>query len=259
LIEAPRKRGFLFLDVRFDNAGALTEDETGTKKTMTHFLILGLLYLNSPKIGHCTCESDTSLGSIISCDTIVFSNGSKLFRQFNCDSSWLTFEDRRMQKRVFYSLQYPLIDLTERLGYQFVMENNKSFVIRNNLISGCCTPPEYILFDKDNGNLLQNARQIIYYSEEKKYDFMLAFGDSTLNNLTLFAVNTGNKYKINLPQDLIIETLQKTGEFYPQVLFDTPEFQDSTLSIGYRYQKKEEGNKWHKDKLVINLSDYVFH
>ncbi|MGF2414540.1 MAG: hypothetical protein ACQUYJ_19550, partial [Ferruginibacter sp.] len=109
-------------------------------------ITIGMLFFATVLYGQqCQCETDTQLKEIISCETIHFNNHSKLYRQFNCDSSWLTFESSVGIKRTLYSLEAALMNYTERLGYQYATEYKWSFLIQNNLISGCCTPPELSL------------------------------------------------------------------------------------------------------------------
>ncbi|RYY45042.1 MAG: hypothetical protein EOO06_17195 [Chitinophagaceae bacterium] len=147
--------------------------------------------------------------------------------------------------------------LTERLGYQYIKENNQSFLIMNRLISGCCTPPAFLLFNKNNGKLLEKLGSLIYYSEEAKENFILYFSDSTLNAVTLHFLNSGKKYKISVPKNRFAETLEKTGENYAELLFDAGELKSSFFTIEYRYQRKEETEKWYKDTIRLDLKKHL--
>src|SRR5688572_19044621 len=107
--------------------------------TMRFLLLISGFYFSAVVYGqNCSCKEEPDLKEIISCRKTVFSNGAKLYRQFNCDSSWLTFESKQGRKTILYSLEAPLVNYTNRLGYQFVTENKSSFLIMNRLISGCC-------------------------------------------------------------------------------------------------------------------------
>ena len=88
---------------------------------------------------HCSCEKDTMLAEIITCDTTKFDNKANLFWSFNCDSSWLTFENKAGQSNIILSFGDGLQNLTGRLGYIYLHENKNSFLIQNNVISGCCS------------------------------------------------------------------------------------------------------------------------
>ncbi|NTS44033.1 hypothetical protein HRG84_24350 [Flavisolibacter sp. BT320] len=225
---------------------------------MRLLLLLISFYFSTVTYGQgCSCKDAPELKDVISCKKVLFSNGAKLYRQFNCDSSWLTFESKNGRKTVLYSLEAPLINLSERLGYQFIKENKQSFLIINRLISGCCTLPEFLLYNKNNGKLLENLGSLIYYSEDAKENFVLYFSDSTLNAVTLHYLNSGKKYQIPVPQNRFAETLEKTGENYAELLFDEGELKKSVLAIGYRYQRKGEGEQWYDDTIRLDLKKYV--
>lgn len=104
---------------------------------------------------NCDCEKDTMLKEYISCKPLHFDNDSKLFWSFNCDSSWLTFENFKGEQKIIFSLEKDFLDLTTRLGYVQFKEFKTTFLVENNVISGCCDPPDYYLHDKTSGNLIK--------------------------------------------------------------------------------------------------------
>jgi hypothetical protein len=191
----------------------------------------------------CSCKNTPDLKEVISCKKVLFNNGAKLYRQFTCDSSWLTFENKIGRTIVLYSLEAPLVELTERLGYQYIMENKQSFLIMNRLISGCCTPPEFLLFSKNNGKLLEKLGYLIYYSKNEEENFVLYFSDSTLNTVTLQYINSGKRYKISVPPNRFAETLKGTGENYAELLFDAGEFNNSFLQSVTGINEREEATR----------------
>jgi hypothetical protein len=50
---------------------------------------------------NCNCEENKELKDYISCKETVFRNGAKIYRQFNCDSSWLVFENKKIKKNIY--------------------------------------------------------------------------------------------------------------------------------------------------------------
>jgi hypothetical protein len=239
-----------------DGVGELTKN-TSTR-AMKPFLILLFLHISMVIYGQrCSCEEAPQLKDVISCEVITFSNKAKLYRQFNCDSSWLTFEGRSGKKVVLYSWQQPLVELTERLGYQFARENKQSFLIMNRLVSGCCTPPEYILFNKSNGKQLRSLGKLIHHDAEGEDNFALYFSDSMLNSVTLLFLNTGKQYEINLPRNRFNTSLEKTGEHYAESMFYESQVRNRVFTIAYRYQVDEEAQKWYEDKIEIDLKKYA--
>jgi hypothetical protein len=160
------------------------------------FKTFTLLVISSFTYGQtCKCSKEPNLNEIISCKIIKFDNNSKLFWSFDCNSSWLTFESNTKQKKIIYS--HSLVDLTGRIGFSFITEYKKTFLIQNRLISGCCTPPEYFLFDKYSGQQKIKLGRVLYYSKTKDNAYIISLTNSnhkfTYNsktNLTYNSLNT---------------------------------------------------------------------
>ena len=225
-------------------------------------IIVLVFFLHTSFRQKCKCYSNSNLIEIISCDTIHFKNHSKLYRSINCDSSWLTFENKQGKKKVIYSLEYPLLELTERLGYQYASEYYSTFLIQNNVISGCCDPPEFILFDKSNGSLKVNIGKIIFYSEIKTYPYIVKLTNSNYktfryknyNSLTFLNVNNTKTFKVKLPKGRILQTLKISNEAFPEYLFDEAKIKNGVFIVTYQYKKAERKGKWFKDKIRVNLN-----
>lgn len=60
---------------------------------------------------NCKCKSNPILNEIITCKKTIFKNGAKIYRQFNCDSSWVVFESKYKKKKILDALQGELIEL----------------------------------------------------------------------------------------------------------------------------------------------------
>ncbi|HUM50269.1 MAG TPA: hypothetical protein PK431_00590 [Chitinophagales bacterium] len=197
----------------------------------------------------CKCEDDSLLINIVSCDTILFTNKSILYRQFNCDSSWLMFENKEGNKKLLYSLQAGLIELTERLGFQFEMEYNSHFLIRNNLISGCCTKPEYLLFNKKTGKKEIELGKLILFSSDKNKPHVVYSSKSGIEVIVIRNFET-NKIKIlRLPKERFIYTLQNSNVLEQESLFDDSKIIGNVLYLKYNYLVKGTDDIW-KSKLV---------
>jgi hypothetical protein len=58
-------------------------------------LVLILSIISQLCLGrNCSCKTQPELNEIISCKKTLFKNGAKIYRQFNCDSSWVVFENK---------------------------------------------------------------------------------------------------------------------------------------------------------------------
>jgi hypothetical protein len=205
---------------------------------------------------NCNCETDSMLKEKISCDTIKFENEAQLYWNFNCDSSWLTFKNSKNIKKVIFSLEEGLIHLTGNLGHIFAQEYEHTFLIQHNVISGCCTPPDYYLYDKSTGELKSNFGPLIYYSEDKKYPLTIAITDSDNNSLTIYNVNSGKIFKVLLPKGKIKKAMKSFRRMYPEDLFDSPILSEDTLSIKY-YLNPLSDNKNSSQIIALKLSDYI--
>ena len=116
-------------------------------------IIIILFFLSHSCLGQqCYCQKKPDLNEIISCNKTIFKNGCELYREFNCDSSWLTFKNTKGQKKILFTLS-EIVELTDRLGYVNWTEYKNTFLVQNNVISGCCDPPEFILFYKNTGKI----------------------------------------------------------------------------------------------------------
>ena len=223
---------------------------------MKLFCLFIFIFLLKNSLGQqCNCDSNPNLREVISCKKINFKNYSKLYWQFNCDSSWLTFENKYGKKKILYALESPYIEFSERLGYRYSAEYKSTFLIQNKLISGCCDPPEFILFDKNTGKLKLNLGSIIYYSEDSKYPFVIYLSKANYNSLTILNVDKNKNNKIELPIGRIHKTLKITDELFPEHLFEEGKNQNGVLKISYRYKKNTEDKKWYKDEIVIDLKN----
>jgi hypothetical protein len=206
----------------------------------------------------CRCETDTSLNEVISCKVIYFKNHSKLYWQFNCDSSWLTFENKYHEKTSLYILEDGLMGYTEKLGYSFAGEYASTFMIQNNLISGCCTPAEYILFNKSTGKELKNLGSLIFYSDKVKYPLVVSFADTNFNTLKFYNVNAKQSFSVSLPRNKIKNTLKKGEEVHPEYLFEEPVIDKGSFSVSFRYQDPGNNDDWHDYKVVVDLKKYGY-
>jgi len=233
-------------------------------KTLLSIVLLFYLY---PAFGQiqCHCDSNQELNEAISCEPIIFKNKAKLYTQFNCDSSWLTFQNKNGKKTIIYTLE-SLVELTGRLGYSYATEYKATFLIQNNVISGCCDPPEFVLFDKENGKEKLYLGRVIFYSESAKYPFVAYFKNSNYksfdgnnidyNNVTLRNVDNNKVYNIKIPQRRIATTVELTEEMFPEHLIDGSEIAGNKLIIKYRYKTKGQKDEWLTGTITIDLTKY---
>ncbi len=206
----------------------------------------------------CSCKDDSSLTDYIPCDTTYFTNHSFIYTQFDCDSSWLTFETADGNKQLLFFLEKDMIELMERLEPKFIAEYKTTLLFGRRLSSGSYFEVSYFLMNKSNGNLVADYESLICSSEDSSLGFLLYFSDSTLNTITIYFCNTGLEFKFKLPENRIMTTMLQASHFYgsPEALFDTPIINENQLSISYRYLNKGDSLNMKKDSLKINLNEY---
>jgi hypothetical protein len=202
---------------------------------------------------NCGCKSKPNLNEFISCDTTSFQNGSKLYRQFNCDSSWLTLESKKGLKRVMYSLDKSLIELTARLGYQFVKEYKKTLLFENRQVSGGGFPMNFEIIDKDNGNVVEDFGTIIYYSDIEFNNYVLYLSSDSLDIVTYYNIGTKTKFNYLIPQGRLRKTVVEFNQMFPEFLFEEPKTANNILTLKYKYIVSADVEKWNTDIITIDL------
>ena len=222
----------------------------------------GLLIWTTSFGQNCFCDKDTTLNEIVNCDTVKFDNTAKLYWNFNCDSSWLTFESPKHFKNIIFSLG--LVNYTGKLGYSYAQEYQNRFLIQNRVISGCCAPSDFYLFDKSTGQLKKNLGKLIFYSKDKKLPFVISLKnssyDTTLvlddNFLSVYNIDNNKTYYVKLPKGEIERATQNAEETQPEFLFDEPILKGTTVYLTYLLDKPESEKKRHTQTILIDLKKY---
>lgn len=202
---------------------------------------------------NCGCKSKPNLNKFISCDTTLFKNGSKLYRQFNCDSSWLTFESKSGLKRVLYSLDNELIELTGRLGYQFVKEYKTTLLFENRQASGGGFPINFELIDKYNGNVAEEFGTIIYYSDKDSDNYVLYLSSDSLDTLTFYNIDQRTEFNYSIPSGRLMKTVRESSKMFAEFLFEEPKEENNILTLTYKYLVNSDPEKWDTDIITIDL------
>src|ERR1700743_1934801 len=98
-------------------------------------LLFSFIYLGVPFAkGQCACDAKPDLKERISCKPIIFRNKARLYRQYNCDSSWIVFQNSKGKRKILDSSVNEFVDLTGRLGCTYVMAYKKTFLIQDNVV-----------------------------------------------------------------------------------------------------------------------------
>lgn len=232
---------------------------------MKTLLLLLLLYASAIVRGQtCTCDQNTMLKENISCKPKYFDNNSKLFWNFNCDSSWLTFEASTGKQKIIFSLGDGLVGLTNRLGYVDFTEFRTTFLITNSVISGCCAPHDYYVYDKTSGNLIKYLGRAIYISQDKKIPIVVSITKSNYdtisktdyNSLTIYNLDKKKEYKLSLPKGDIEKGMKNNTFMFPEYVFETPKIEKDKLILLYFIQKYRINKSLNFKTIIIDLKKY---
>ncbi len=184
------------------------------------------------QLKQCSCTIDKSISEsgVSNCQTTRLSDGSSLYYQFNCDSVWLTLNNKLNRKRVIYVLKgedyKDLCGYNFRLGYQLAKEYKKYLLFR----SGCGAngPCNFILIDKLTGKKVKEFGELIYNHQGMGhfYKFVIYFTSDRLNRLAIHYLDSGKKYFI--PVNPV-----HFNNAIPEYTFDDVTIQQSKLLLKY--------------------------
>lgn len=161
----------------------------------------------------------------------------------------MTFQKGKIKKSIF-ELEGELLELTGRLGYSNWKEYNNSFLIENRLISGCCDPSEYILFDKESGSIIKNLGTSLYQTGfNEKEQFIVTLKD--LNTILFTNLNSNKITSFKLPKGRLENTLKNSNYFFADYLFQKIYINNNFLIIKYKY--KESKSNWKIDSIKIEI------
>lgn len=199
----------------------------------------------------CNCNSSPILKQIINCEPYIFSNGNQLKWNYDCNGSYLIFSNKTNPTTLF-ELEASLIELTGRLGYSSWKEYVNSFIIENRLISGCCDPSEYFLFDKISGKLIKNLGSEL--RENEKHIFYLYYNEN-LNSYFLNIFNKENDTFIEktLPNKIISKSMKKAPFLFVNYLLEIEPIDSNQIFLNIKiYKQKNEKPDISKIKFSIN-------
>jgi hypothetical protein len=188
---------------------------------------------------NCFCSQDTSLSEQINCDTIELKSGSRIFYQFNCDSSWLTFQNRTGLNTVLFSLDTALIGLTYKLAWHVERDYEHYVLFVARATSGLPTTLVYQLLDKQSSSVTEEFGQVVYCETSSSCDFLLYVPDSADDHLRLRLLPDGEEFRVQLPQKL--SELHRS--VYIESQFSEPKIRGQVYTFEYNYVDEKTGEE----------------
>lgn len=207
---------------------------------------------NSVKNNNFDCLDKPELKEYVSSEVTNFSNGSKIYRQFNCDSSWIVFEKNKIKKNI-YKLDKDLIEYSNKLGFVEWIEHKNSILITEKLRSGTDSEYEYVLLDKENGSVIANLGRLLFENKDKNFPFLVTINAEKPNQLIFTNLNNNKSFKSFFDNSNFKKALKfDTYQFLPENLFENPVYLNNQFQIDYKYKFKEN-ESWKLHKVVISL------
>lgn len=143
----------------------------------------------------CSCENlEIAEENQFKCEIERFENGASLYWQWNCESAWLTFENKK--KVILRTCENETIYSCQRTGLEFLKEYKNYLLFQYKWASGCCTSPDVIFFNKDSGIEIERVPQDQFVWGDIEKNYLLYFSDSTLTTLFLLDHLTDKKYSM---------------------------------------------------------------
>ncbi|MGE5436664.1 MAG: hypothetical protein ACM3O3_05500 [Syntrophothermus sp.] len=169
------------------------------------------------------------------CDTTLFSNGAKMYWQWNCDSAWLVFENK--EKVVLKSCEESNVYECGRTGLNYLKEYPNYLLFQYKWISGCCTPPDIIFINKVNGSELKRITNDLFVWGNIEEDYVLHFSDSTYTRLIYLDNNTDKEYILRFDKEQVNKSAAKNPVLQLADLFKN--FKKSGNDFTFDYKTSE--------------------
>jgi hypothetical protein len=184
-------------------------------------------YSGSAQKLSCSCDSISLDLLQMDCGKKALRNNAFLYYQFNCDSIWLTLQNRNGKKIILYSFPTRLYEYHYRVGYVFLREFKNVILFGRDCVAptGC----SYVLINSYTGRIekelgepiscpgTETIKNIIFYLDYSSYKDM---------KLVLYYPDT--KKKILLPLRKVDFTLEK-----PPIQFESIRIKNKILTVTY--------------------------
>lgn len=178
------------------------------KRTLSGLMIVMCTLYGFSQQLNCGCDTANIIPeNQYKCDTIWFSNGAKLFWQWNCDSSWLTFEYTKPV--IIKSCNEMNVYGCNRTGLNFLKEYPGYLLFQYKWISGCCTPPDIVFMSKETGEELKRIPNNLFVWADADDNYVLYFSDTTDTRLKYLDNSTDKEYSLQFERGQVKKSAAK--------------------------------------------------
>lgn len=192
-------------------------------------LILTINQLYSQKL-ECDCDSmEIAEENLYKCEYQNFENGSRLYWQWNCDSAWLTFENK--EKVILKTCENETIYSCQRTGLSFLKEYPNYILFQHKWISGCCASPDIVFISKETGKEIDRVLQDQFVWGDIEQNYLLYFSDTTFTSLIMLNHLTDKKYLMKFAPNQIENSARQNKVLRLTDLFKNIEKNENELGF----------------------------
>jgi len=154
----------------------------------------------------CDCESNED--DILDCDTTLLSNNALLYWKINCDSAVYCFENNNKIRYLKSGSDYFLIN---RIGLTYIEEYNDYLFFKDELISGCCTPPDLVFLNKIDASEINRIPSSHFVFGNPEKDYITYFQDDSLTEFIFHDLNTNRKNMTVLENNIVLRAIDNNS------------------------------------------------
>ena len=154
------------------------------------------------------CDCANNEREILDCDTTFLTNNAMLYWQINCDSVAYCFENN---KKIVYLKSGSDYSLIERIDLVFIKEYDDYLFFVNELISGCCTPPDLVFLNKEDATEINRIPRAQFVYGNPEVDYVTYFQNENLTEFIFLNLKTNKKYKTIFDEGIIENAVQNNS------------------------------------------------
>lgn len=174
------------------------------------------------------------------CDTTIFTNRSMLYWQWNCDSSWLTFENK--EKVILSSCEEPNVYECQRTGLHFLKEYPNYLLFEYKWTSGCCTPPDIVFISKENGKEIKRINNDQFIAGNVDDSYVIYFADTIYEKLIYLDNNSDNEYSIQFDFGEVVSSINKNQVLELPQLFSNFKKKNDYFTFDFKTSERKIEN-----------------
>jgi len=163
----------------------------------------------------CDCKSNEE--EVLNCDTILLSNNAILYWKINCDSAVYCFENNKKTRSLKSGSDYFLID---KIGLIFIEEYNDYLFFIDELISGCCTPPDLVFLNKIDASEINRIPSSHFVFGNPEKDYVTYFQDDSLTQFIFHDLNNDKKNMTVLENNIVLRAIDNNSNIHVKDLIN---------------------------------------